>query len=85
VWAAPELLGEPTIGGESARSGGGGGGGHRSQISLPNDTKTAKKRAFWCTFWLINRRKTLLFTQMYLTLIVLVSVATFMFWVFEHL
>jgi hypothetical protein len=48
VWAAPELLGAPTIGGggESARSGGGGRGGLRSKISLPSHpkyTKTAKK------------------------------------------
>jgi hypothetical protein len=34
AWAAPELLGEPTIGRGSAQSRGGGGGGHRSQISL---------------------------------------------------
>jgi hypothetical protein len=47
VWAAPELLGAPTIGGGSARSRGGGGGGHRSQISLLSRrkyTKIAKKR-----------------------------------------
>jgi hypothetical protein len=51
AWAAPELLGAPTIGGGSTRSRGGGGGGHRSQISLPSRpkyTKTAnrQKRSF---------------------------------------
>jgi hypothetical protein len=60
VWAAPELLGAPTIGGGSARFGGGGGGGHTSQISLPSHpkyTKMAKKQAVLRTFWLINCQK----------------------------
>ncbi len=55
VWAAPELLGVPTIGGGSARSGGGGGGGHKSQISLPSRpkyTKTAKNGRFRARFGL---------------------------------
>ncbi len=46
MWAAPELLGAPTISRGSARSRGGGGGGHRSQISLqshPKYMKTMKK------------------------------------------
>ena len=34
AWAAPELLGAPTIGGGSVQSRGGGGRDHRSQISL---------------------------------------------------
>jgi hypothetical protein len=57
VWATPELLGVPTIGGESAQSRGGGRGGLRSKISPPSRpkyTKTAKKRAVLSTFWLIN-------------------------------
>ncbi len=62
VWAAPELLGAPTIGGWSDRAGarGGGRGGFRSQISLPSRPKyikTAKKRVVWGTFWPINHRK----------------------------
>jgi hypothetical protein len=55
VWAAPELLGAPTMGEGSARAGGGGRGGLRSQISLPsrpNYTKTAKKRRFRACFGL---------------------------------
>jgi hypothetical protein len=55
VWAAPELLGAPTIGEGSARSGGGGKGGLRSQISLPSRlkyTKTAKNWAFPAHFGL---------------------------------
>jgi hypothetical protein len=39
AWAAPELLGAPTIGGGSARSRGGGEGDHRSQISLQSRPK----------------------------------------------
>jgi hypothetical protein len=57
VWAAPKLLGAPTIGGGSVRSRVGDGGSHRSQISLPSRlkcTKTAKKWAVSHTFWLIN-------------------------------
>jgi hypothetical protein len=53
AWAAPELLGAPTIGRGKARSRGGGGEGHRSQISLPSRLKcmkTAKKRAVLHTF-----------------------------------
>jgi hypothetical protein len=60
MWAAPELLGVPTIGGGSARSRGGGGGGHRSQISLPSRPKYMKTAKIWpvsSTFWLINRQK----------------------------
>jgi hypothetical protein len=60
MWAAPELLGAPTIGGGSARSGGGGGEGHRSQTSLPSCpkyTKTVKKRTVSHTFWQIIRQK----------------------------
>jgi hypothetical protein len=60
AWAAPKLLGAPTIGAGSARSRGGGGGGHRSQKSLPSRpkyTKTAKKRAVSRMFWLINCQK----------------------------
>jgi hypothetical protein len=59
-WAAPELLGAPTIGGGSAWSRGGGGGDYRSQISLqsrPKSTKTAKTRTVSRMFWLLNRRK----------------------------
>jgi hypothetical protein len=55
AWAAPELLGAPTIGGGSARSRGGGGGDHRSQISLqsrPKYTKTAKNGRFRARFGL---------------------------------
>jgi hypothetical protein len=55
MWAAPELLGAPSIGGGSAWSGGGGGGGHRSQISLPSRpkyTKTAKNGQFRTLFGL---------------------------------
>ncbi len=55
MWAAPKLLGAPTIGGGSARSGDGGGGGHRSQISLPSRpkyTKKAKHRQFRARFGL---------------------------------
>jgi hypothetical protein len=50
VWAAPELLGAPTIDGGSARSGGGG-GGHRSQIRLPSRPKYMKtaKNGQFCT------------------------------------
>jgi hypothetical protein len=60
MWAAPELLGAPTIGRGSARPRDGGGGVHRSQISPPSHrkyTKTAKKWAVLHTFWLINRQK----------------------------
>ncbi len=60
AWAAPELLGVPTIGGGSARSRGGGGEGHGSQISLPSRpkcTKKVKKQAVLLTFWQIICRK----------------------------
>jgi hypothetical protein len=70
MWAAPELLGAPTIGGGSARSGGGGGGGHRSQISTPSRpkyTKMAKNRTVLRTFWLINCQKHHFLAQKYLT------------------
>jgi hypothetical protein len=52
---APELLGAPTIGGGSARSGGGGRGGLRSEISLPSHPKymkTAKNGRFGVPFGL---------------------------------
>ncbi len=55
MWAAPELLGVPTVGGGSARSGGGGGGGHKSKISRSKYKKTEKKWAVLRTVWLINR------------------------------
>jgi hypothetical protein len=54
VWAAPELVGAPTIGGGSGR------GALRCQISLPSRPKyikTAKKRAVLRMFWLINHQK----------------------------
>ncbi len=62
MWAAPELLGAPTMGGVMPGPGGGGGGGHRSQISFPSCpkyTKTAKKNGQFCSgFDLhINRQK----------------------------
>jgi hypothetical protein len=69
MWAAPELLGVPTIGTGSAQSGGGGRGGLRSQISLPSRPKymkTAKKRAVSRTYWLINLQNSV-FAQKYLT------------------
>jgi hypothetical protein len=69
VWPAPELLGAPTIGGGSARSGGGGGKGHRSQISLPSRPKY-KKMAKTGSFALVlanNSPKTPFFAQKYLT------------------
>jgi hypothetical protein len=58
--AAPELLGVPTMGGGSARPRGGGGESNRSEISLScclKYTKTVKKWAVSCTFWLINHPK----------------------------
>jgi hypothetical protein len=60
MWAAPELLGVPTIGGGSAGSGGSGRGGLRSKINLPSHlkyTKTVKKRVVLRTFWHINHQK----------------------------
>jgi hypothetical protein len=68
VWAAPELLGAPTIGRGSAQSRGGGGGGCRSQISLqsrPKNTKTAKKRAVSQHVLAYKLPKMLFFTQKY--------------------
>ncbi len=49
MWAAPELLGAPTMGGGRSGTGGGGGEGFRSQISLPSRPKymkTAKNGGF---------------------------------------
>ncbi len=69
VWAAPELLGVPTVGGGSARSGGGGGEGHRSQISLPscrNIQKWWKTDGFACVL-ANNLLKTPFFAPKYLT------------------
>jgi hypothetical protein len=70
VWAAPELLIVPTIGGGSARSGIGGGGGHRSQISLPSRpkyTKTTKKKGGFGNVLAYKSPKTQFFAQKYLT------------------
>jgi hypothetical protein len=70
VWAAPELLCVPTIGGGSAQSGDGDGGGHRSQISLPSwpkYTKTAKKTGGFAHVLAYKSPKTPFCTQKYLT------------------
>jgi hypothetical protein len=68
VWAAPELLGAPTIGGGNAQSRGGG-EGHSSQISLPSRpkyTKTGKIGGF--AYVLANNLPiTPFFAQRYLT------------------
>ncbi len=69
MWAAPELLGAPTIGGGSARSGGGGRGGLRSQISLPSHPeymKTAKKTGSFTHVLAYKSQKTPFFAQKYL-------------------
>jgi hypothetical protein len=62
VWAAPELLGAPTIGGGGgAWPGGGGGEIHRSHICIPSQpyeiAKNGEKRAVSRTFWPINCQK----------------------------
>ncbi len=70
MWAAPELLGAPTIGRGSVRSGGGGGGGHRSQISLPSRpkyTKLAKKTGGFAHILANKSLKMPFFAQKYFT------------------
>jgi hypothetical protein len=69
MWAAPEQLGAPTIGGGSARSGGGGRGGLRSQRSLPSRPKymKSKKTGSFAHVLAYKYPKTLFFAQIYLT------------------
>ncbi len=70
MWAAPELLGAPTIGGGVPGPGGGGRGGLRSQISLPSRpkyTKTAKKPGGFAHVLAYKSTKTPFFAQKYLT------------------
>jgi hypothetical protein len=58
MWAAPELLGAPTIGGGGARSGGGGGALEVKLASKPPEIyEKGKKRAVSHTFCLINHPK----------------------------
>jgi hypothetical protein len=59
LWAAPELLGAPTIGEESARAGGGG-------RSRPKYSKTAKKTGGFAHVLAYKSPKTPFFAQKYL-------------------
>jgi hypothetical protein len=70
VWAAPELLGAPTIGRGSARSRGGGGGDHRSLINLlrtPEIYKNDEKTVGFVRVFAYKSPKTSFFAQKYLT------------------
>jgi hypothetical protein len=70
VWAAPDLLGAPTIGGGVPGPGGGGRGDLRSQISLPSCPKymkTAKKTGGFTHVLAYKSPKTPFFAQKYFT------------------
>jgi hypothetical protein len=70
VWASPELLGAPTIGGGSARSRGGGGKGSlksKKTSKPPEMYKNSKKRAVLTHILAEKSPKTPFFAQKYLT------------------
>ncbi len=70
VWAAPELLGAPTIGGGSARSRGGGGGGSQKSnktFKPPEIYENSEKTGGLAHILAEKLLKMPFFTQKYLT------------------
>jgi hypothetical protein len=67
VRAAPELLGAPTTGGESAPPRGGGGEIPRSHINLHEIAKNGEKTGGFVNVFASKAPKTLFFTHKYLT------------------
>ncbi len=69
MWAAPELLGAPTMAGGSAQPGDSGGESHRSQINLPSRPKYMQivKNGRFHALLAYKSPKTPFFVEKYLT------------------